>query len=52
MKMLTLGCAKKDIKYCSPCEYEAVGKPVTDKKDNLNFIKYTNEMGYIIDYTT
>ena len=52
MKMLTLGCAKKGIKFCPPCEYEAVGRSIIDKKDKLNFINYDNENGYVIDYTT
>ena len=52
MKLLTLGCTKKGIKFCPPCEHEAIGRPVVNKKDNLNFIKYDNENGYVIDYTT
>jgi len=52
MKMLTLGCTVKDNKYCPSCDYEAIGEVITKRKDKLNFIKYTNEIGYVIDYTT
>ena len=52
MKMLTIGSTNKGRNCCPPCDYEAISKTIIKRKDKLNFIKYTNEIGYVIDYTT
>jgi len=51
MKMLTVGLGDKDIKYCSPCEGEAIGIKNHRKNGELNTVQFNNRVGYYIDYT-